>query len=77
MWNLEEDDVMGFSRMSRAVMSIPIGITPMLGVLCIDSMHPLTTMSKVDDIWLQEFCEEMHLEFNTELSALWMHRIQH
>jgi hypothetical protein len=78
-WNLDEEAVKGFSRASKAIMSIPIGIgdLPKIGVLCIDCMHPLTTLAKVNDSSLRSLCKELSDEFNVEFSALWALRMQH
>jgi len=77
-WGMDEEDVLGFSRKSRAVISIPFGIKdwPTLGVVCLDCMHPLTGGRKLKPSSLLQFCREIDDEFMSELSLLWMHRMQ-
>lgn len=76
-WGLSEPVVLGFSRRSRAVMSIPFGLNSQrpMGVICIDCLHPLTGHGKVEKRYLLDFCKAVQDALGLEFALLWAHRL--
>lgn len=76
-WQVDEEAVRGFGRHSRAFIEIPFGIprNKAMGVLCIDTVHPLSQFNVKQ---LREAAEILAYAYNYRLifAALWRLRTQ-
>jgi hypothetical protein len=72
---LSRDVVVAFKRHARAFMAIPFGLMPNRaeGVICIDTMNPMTNVKKEDLRWVAQVLRD---EFTITLGALWRLRGQ-